>query len=339
MDINVLAIDIAKNVFQLCGVNQQGAILTEKKVTRAKLLEVINQLAPKVIAMEACGSANYWARELIKRNYEVKLISPQYVKPYLKGNKNDQQDARAIAEAAQRPTMNFVTPKTVEQQDMQSLLRIREGQVEARTKLCNQLRGLLAENGIVIAKSIYKLRAELPSIFDRTNDNGLTDRMKAYIQRQYETLLVLDENIDVYELEINSISKNNESSQRIQAIEGVGPITAVAVVAQVGNGSEFKNGRHLSAYLGLVPRQHSSGNREYLGGISKRGDKYLRTLLIHGGRSVVTRCGKKDDPRSVWVKRIKMERGSNKASVAVANKNARIILAMLKSGEEYRRAA
>lgn len=339
MNINLLAIDLAKNVFQLCGVDSNGKILKEKKVSRAQLLENVQSLQPTVIAMEACGSANYWVRELSHRGFTVKLISPQYVKPFVKGNKNDKQDARAIAEAAQRPTMNFVSPKTLEQQDMQSLLRIREGYIEMRTKTCNQIRGLLAEYGITVPQGVHKLRAVLPSIFDKATDNGVTAQMKDWIEMQYNTLLVFDEKIDRCDIGINGIAQSNEACQRIMKIEGVGKISAVAVVADIGNGSEFKNGRHLSAFLGLVPKQHSSGNKDKLLGISKRGDKHVRRLLIHGGRSVVNNVDNKNDGRSLWIKRIKNERGRNKAAVAVANKNARIILAMLKSGEEYRQVA
>src|SRR6056300_93795 len=339
MNINVLAIDIAKNVFQLCAVDQNGKILKEKKVTRAKLIETVNAWSPAKIAMEACGSANYWSREFESRDIEVNLISPQYVKLFVKGNKNDKQDARAIAEAVQRPSMNFVSAKTVEQQDMQSLLRIREGYLEMRTKICNQIRGLLAEYGIIVAKGVNNLRNQLPSIFDSKVGNGLTARMKGYLEMQYTLLLTLDEKIDMADIEIKQLAKENDNCRRIQAIEGVGEITAVAIVSHIGNGSAFKNGRHLSAYLGLVPKQQSSGNKQQLLGISKRGDKHIRKLLVHGGRSVVRVAEKKNDQRSCWVKRIKNERGTNKANVAVANKNARIILAMLKSGEEYRKAA
>lgn len=339
MNINVLAIDIAKNVFQLCAMDKTGHIVKEKRVQRADFLKAIDELSPKAIAMEACGSANYWSRELLQWGYEVKLISPQHVKPFVKGNKNDKCDARAIGEASQRPTMNFVTPKSVEQQDMQSLLRIRNGYIELRTKLCNQTRGLLGEYGIIESKSIHKLRIKLPELFDRSIENNLTIQMKEWLEMQYEMLLVLEENIACCDIDIARIVKASESCQRLKAIEGVGDITAVAIVAQVGNGSEFKNGRHLSAYFGLVPRQYSSGDKQVLRGISKRGDTFIRKLLIHGGRSVVQRVDNKTDARSQWIKRIKAERGYNRASVAVANKNTRIILAMLKSGEAYRQAA
>jgi transposase len=339
MNINILAIDIAKTVFQLCGVDRSGNIVKELRISRNKLLKTIEKLQPKIVAMEACGSANYWAREFSKLSIEVKLIAPQYVKPFVKGQKNDKQDARGIAEACQRPTMSFVSPKTIPQQDMQSLLRVREGYIAMQTKVCNQLRGLLAEYGITIPQAKKRLRKILPTIFDRDATNGLTGQMKSLIEMQYSMLLVIDENIDVCDMDIEKIAKENEVCQRLQAIEGVGPITAVAVVSLAGNGTTFKNGRHFAAYLGLVPRQHSSGMKQKLQGITKHGDNYVRQLLVHGGRSITTIADKKETPRNEWLLRLKQERGFNKAAVALANKNARIMLAMIKSGEPYRQAA
>lgn len=339
MNINVLGIDIAKNIFQLCGVNTRGEIVKEQAVKRDKLLAKVNALSPKVIAMEACGGANYWAHQFSQMSIEVKLIAPQYVKPFVKGNKNDKQDARGIVEASQRPTMRFVTPKTPEQQDKQSLLRIRAGYIEMRTKVSNQLRGLLAEYGITFAQGSKQVRVGLPIIFDRDLNNGLSGELKALLEMQYTFFLALDANIQQCDKQIVHMVKKDETCQRLQAIEGVGEITALAITALVGDAREFKNGRHFSAYLGLVPRQCSSGGKQRLFGITKRGDSYVRTLLVHGGRAVTRFAEKKDDARSCWASRIKRERGVNKAAVAVANKNARIILAMLKSGEAYRKAA
>jgi len=339
MNINILAIDIAKTVFQFCGVDRSGNIVKELRLSRGKLLKTVEKLQPRVVAMEACGSANYWAREFLKLGVEVKLMAPQYVKPFVKGQKNDKQDARGIAEACQRPTMNFVSPKTIPQQDMQSLLRIREGYIEIRTKICNQLHGLLAEYGITIPRAKKRLRKVLPTIFDRDADNGLTGEMKSLIEMQYSTLLVVDENIDSCDIDIEKIAKENEVCQRLQAIEGVGPISAVAIISLAGNGSAFKNGRHFSAYLGLVPRQYSSGMKQKLQGITKHGDNYVRQLLVHGGRSITQIADKKVTARNKWLLRLKQERGFNKAAVALANKNARIMLAMIKSGEPYRQAA
>lgn len=339
MNINILAIDIAKNVFQLCGVDRSGNIVKELRISRSKLLKTVEKLHPKIIAMEACGSSNYWAREFTKLDIDVKLIAPQYVKPFVKGQKNDKQDARGIAEACQRPTMNFVSPKTIVQQDMQSLLRIREGYIAMQTRTCNQLRGLLLEYGITIPQSKKKLRQVLPIIVDRDADNGLTGQMKSMIEMQYSLLLILEKNIASCDVDITKIAKESEVCQRLQAVEGVGPLTAVAVVSLAGNGMAFKNGRHFSAYLGLVPRQYSSGMKQTLQGITKHGDNYVRQLLVHGGRSVTRTVDKNVTARHQWLARVKQERGYNKAAVALANKNARIMLAMIKSGEAYRHAA
>ena len=233
----------------------------------------------------------------------------------------------------------YVTPKTVEQQDIQSLLRIRSNYIEIRTTVSNQLRGLMKEYGVFVAAGYQKLKQDLPGIFDRKTENGLTPQTKELIESQYDMLLIFDEKIDSIDIQIEQISKQHEVCLRLQQIEGIGPITALAIIALVGNGQGFKNGRHFSAYLGLVPRQYSSGQKEKLLGISKRGDVYLRELLIHGGRSVVMHCSKKSDARSIWVNKIKDTGGMNKAAVAVANKNARIVMAMLLSGENYQKAA
>lgn len=246
---------------------------------------------------------------------------------------------QGIVDADSRPNMHYVEPKTVEQQDMQSLLRIRENYIGMRTKTSNQIRGLLAEYGITIKVGIGHLRKALPQFIDRNAENGLTALFKELLESLYTTLLVFDERIDACDIQIAEIAKNDERCQRLQAIEGVGVITSVAMLALVGSGKGFKNGRHFSAFLGLVPRQHSSGGREILLGISKRGDKYLRKLFIHGGRSVVARADKKIDPRSCWVKQLKERRGANRTAVAVANKNARIAIALLLNDTSYKKAA
>jgi len=339
MNSNVIAIDIAKEVFQLCEVDKKGKIVMEKRLTRGKLLPFMHQHSPTLIVMEACGGANYWTREFKALGHEVKLIAPHYVKPFVKGNKNDKRDARAIAEAAQRPQMTFVQPKSVEQQDIQSLLRVREGYVAMRTKLINQLRGLLAEYGLVFSKQVSSMRKALPELYDPEAENGLSSQMKQLLSQQYTTLLLFDEHIDMCDLEIKRLATEQEACQRLQAIEGIGPVTALALVAQVGDASVFKNGRHFAAYLGLVPRQHSSGNKQQLLGISKRGDGHLRRLLVHGARSVLIRTPGKTDSRSRWVESIKERKGHNKAAVALANKNARIALALLKNDDVYRVAA
>lgn len=337
MNITTLGIDLAKNIFQLHGVDSLGKTVLKKKLTREKLIEVIANMPICRIVMEACGGANYWARQFESYGHEVKLISPQFVKPFVKGNKNDNNDAEAIVEAASRPNMRYVSPKTIEQQDMQSLLRMREGCIEIRTKIVNQVRGLLAEYGIVIAKGIHYIKKALPIHFDLNRDNGLTLSFKQLLEMQYNFLVSIEQQIAEYDLKIKVISKNHTTCQQVQEVAGIGPITAVALAATIGDHPEdFKNGRHFAAFLGLVPRQNSSGTREQLLGISKRGDGYLRKLLIHGARSVLYRVDKKNDAKSRWLISLKQRRGTNRTCVALANKNARIVLAMLLKKQAYK---
>lgn len=338
MNITTLGIDLAKNIFQVHGADTKGKAVLKKTLTRNKLPEFIANLPKCQIVMEACGGANYWARKFKGYGHDVRLISPQFVKPFVKNNKNDRNDAEAIVEAASRPSMRYVSAKTVEQQDMQSLLRLRESCIEIRTKISNQLRGLLAEYGIVISQGITHLHKALSKILDRNEDNELTLGLKEMLEMQYHLLKSIEQKISAYEEKVKMIAKNNEACQRVQAIEGIGPVTAVALAATIGNPNDFKNGRHFSAFLGLVPRQYSSGGRECLLGITKQGDSYLRKLLIHGARSVVLYSGRKTDTRSRWINDLKWRAGSNRTCVAVANKNARIVLALLKHNEKYRPA-
>ncbi len=340
MNIKRLAIDLAKDVFQLYGIDEQNKQVVEKRIkSRKKFSEFVTKLGPCELVMEACGGANYWARKFTEMGYKVMLISPQYVKPYVQRNKNDYRDVRGIMEASYWSGISFVTPKTVEQQDIQSLLRIRSNFLDMRTSVSNQIRGLMYEYGVTVNVGYANLRSALPSLFDRCVENGLSIVMKELIEGQYNMLLMIGQEIDSLDIQIKQLSSTNETCKRLEKIEGIGPISALAIIALVGDGKGFKNGRHFSAYLGLTPKQHSSGNRECLLGISKRGDRYLRELLIHGGRSVVRTAEKKTDPRSLWVNRIKNQKGVNKAAVAMANKNARIAMAMIISGSEYKKAA
>lgn len=339
MNITRLAVDLAKDCFQVYGVNAARQTVLERKLeSRKKFVELVAKISPCEIIMEACGTSNYWARKFTDMGCEVKLIAPQYVKPYVHRNKNDYRDAQAIMEASFWEKTPYVTPKTVEQQDIQSLLRIRKSSLDARTMISNQIRGLLKEYGIFIPKGYGYLRKALPEIIARDNSNGLSPLMKELIEGQYTMLVIIDEKLDCFDLQIKDISKGLEICKRVSAIEGIGALTAIAIYALVGNGMGFKNGRHFAAYLGLVPKQYSSGGRERSYGISKRGNEYLRELMIHGGRAVARTCDKKTDARSAWAKRIKESGGMNKAAVAIANKNARIVMAMLLKGEEYRKA-
>jgi transposase len=278
------------------------------------------------------------AENLSPSGHTVKLISPQYVKPFTQGQKNDRNDAQAIAEAASRPSMRFVSIKTVEQQDIQSIHRIRQRLVAQRTALSNQIRGLLAEYGVVIPQSISHIRSRLLAIVDNTS-HELTALTCELVSELYEEFKYLDQRIKKCDRQIKRVFSKSEACQRIAQIEGVGPIIATAVVATIGDTKYFKNGRQFAAFLGLTPRQHSSGGKPFLLGISKRGDCYLRMLLVHGARSVMYVVDKKNDPKSEWLKRLRTRRGINKTCVALANKNARTIWALLAKGENYQKAA
>lgn len=338
MNVVTLGIDLAKSIFQLHGVDEHGKVVVQKRVSRSKLRETVAQLPPCLIGMEACASAQYWAREFQQLGHTVKLISPQFVKPYVKGNKNDSRDAEAICEAVSRPHMRFVPLKTVESQDIQTIHRMRSRLVKERTALSNQIRGLLAERGIVFAQGLTRLRQHLPTLLE-DEENVLTPLSREVMRELYNELVALDERIAQADRLVQRVFTENAQCQKLAQVEGIGPVIATALVAAVGNAHEFANGRHLAAWLGLVPRQCSSGGKERLLGISKRGDRYLRTLLIHGARATVHRARHKTDARSRWIVRLEQRRGKNIATVAIANKNARIAWVLLTSDAEYRKAA
>lgn len=338
MDIKTLGVDLAKNVFQICGLDNRGKVVLEKRLYRDNFERFVGNLPPCLIGMEACGSANYWARKFQGLGHTVKLMAPQFVKPYVKSNKNDYRDAEAIAEAVIRPTMRFVPIKNTNQQGVQSLHRTRSLLIKHRGALCNHIRGTLLEFGIPIALGISHIRKGLTAILeDETHE--LPQLVRDTFGGLKEQLKTLDKEIEQYDKQIEKIAKENKLCRRVQAIPGVGPLTATAIVAAVGSAKEFKNGREMAAWLGLVPRQCSSGNKTRLLGISKRGDRYLRTLLIHGARSAVRACANKEDYRSQWIQAKRLSGGENKAAVALANKNARILWALLSTGEDYREAA
>ncbi len=288
-----------------------------------------------LVGMEACGGSHYWAREVEKLGHEVRLMNPKFVKAYVKSNKNDYNDAEAICEAVTRPSMRFVPIKNYEQQDVQLLHRIRSHHVKERTMQAAQIRGLLGEYGVVIPKGIRYIRSRLPAILE-DKANQLTEISRELFAELYDKLVKYDIQIKALSERIAVIFKNNEVCQRLEQVPGIGVLTATALFSAIGNGHDFKNARHLSAWLGLVPRQESTGGRDVLLGISKRGNKYLRTLLIHGARTVVYWARKKNDPRSRWINELAKRRGENIAAVAVANKNARIIWAILSRGECFK---
>jgi len=316
-------------MFQLHGADSRGKKIFSKQVRRAGLFKFVGNLKPCVIAMEACGGAHHFARLFRRYGHEVKLMSPQFVKPYVKGNKNDSADAEAIAEAVSRPTMRYVGIKEVVDQDIQGLHRYRERLVKNRTQLMNQIRGLLQEYGIVVEQGKSRLLKVLVSLQDHEGYEELTEMNKELFWDAYEELIDLNERIVKYTRKLEDLSKHDERSQDLLTIPGIGPMTATAILAAVGDPHVFESGRALSAYFGLTPKHKGSGQKTRILGISKRGDRYVRSLLIHGARSLVKVVNKKTDPRSQWIKQLIDRCGINKAVVAVANKNARIVWALL----------
>lgn len=335
MTIETLGVDMAKNVFQLHGVDRNGRVVLKRRVMRDQLLQVMAQIDPCIVVVEACTGAFYWARKFEVLGHQVKIISPQYVKPFVRRQKNDGNDAEAICVAARQPHIPFVPKKTIEQQDIQALHRARQRMVNHRTAVVSQIRGLLLDRGFAFAKSITRARRIIPELLSNFN-NELTALAREALAELYDLFRDLDRRIASFDKKIDRVFRESEPCQRIAKIKGVGPKTATAVVAAVGDGSEFKNGRHLAAWVGLVPRQFSSGDRNVLMSISKRGSQHLRSLLVHGARAVVRTAPNKTDPNNQWVNQLRERRGFNRATVAVANKNARIIWAVLRTGEPYR---
>ncbi len=333
--VEIMGIDLAKKSLHVYGEDADGRKAISKKFGRQKIKEYLVNLPPCTIAMEACGSAHYWARLLQSYGHEVKLIAPQFVKPYVKSNKNDAADAEAICEAAQRPNMRFVAVKAVGQQDVQAIHRMRSLAVERRTAQINQTRGLLLEYGIEIPAGRSNLLKRLPEILEDA-ENGLTDLFREELFWLYGELRHLDERIAHYDEKIKQIAQADERLQRLQTIPGIGPKIATALLAAIGDIHAFKNGRELAAWLGLVPRQHSTGGKSTLLGISKRGDVYLRQLIIHGARSILRWVDRRTDRTSQWAAALKVRRHQNIAVVAMANKMVRIAFALLKKGETYR---
>ena len=327
MKITTIGIDLAKEVFQIHGVDDHGKTVLRKQLRRNKMTNFFANLEPCLIGMEACGSSHHWARKLSEFGHTIKLMSPQFVKPYVKTNKHDMADAEAICEAVSRPNMRFVPIKNIEQQAILSVHRARQGLVKARTAQANQIRGLLSEFGIVIPQGIHSIAKRVPDILEDA-ENGLPGTMRYLLRRLNDHLMELNRQVEELELQIKLWHKECEASQKLEAIPGIGPITASAIVATVGNATEYKNGRQLAAWLGLVPKQCSSGGKQLLLGISKRGDTYLRTLLIHGARAVIRFAENKAEPES-WLRKLITRRNKNIAAVALANKNARIIWALL----------
>jgi transposase len=335
MNITTVGIDLAKNVFQVHAVDGRGKVVARKQLKRGEMSRFFANLPPCLIGMEACASAHHWGRTLERLGHTVRLMAPQFVKPYVKANKNDVADAEAICEAVSRPHMRFVPIKSVEQQSVMSLHRVRQGFVRARTAQANQIRGLLGEMGLVIPQGICHIARRVPALLEAANQD-LPAGYRALIERLTEHLKLLDRQVDEIHRQIVSWDRSCPLSQKLQKVPGVGPLTATALVATVADAHSFKNGRQMAAWLGLVPRQHSSGGKPKLLGISKRGDTYLRTLLVHGARSAILAARRwRGSRKDTWLAKLLDRRHTNIAAVALANKNARILWALMAHGTDF----
>jgi transposase len=335
MNVTTIGLDLAKQVFHLVGADRHGKVILRKRLKRASMLRYFANLPSCTIGLEACGGAHYWARELQRLGHQARLIHARFVAPYRRGEKNDYNDAAALCEAVVQPQMRFVPVKTVTQQDLQAVHRLRDGLVRQRTASVNRARGLLAERGIVLARGITAFRRAVPGLLEDA-DNGVSDLFRELLAEAYAEVVRLDAQVAVYDKRLATIAADDPACRRLQGIPGIGPIGATALVGAVGDAHTFRNGRQLAAWVGLVPRQHSTGGRPRLLGISKRGDKHLRTLLIHGARAVVRHAAGKEDRLSRWIRQLQAARGTNVATVAVANKLARMAWVILSRGEVYR---
>jgi len=334
MEVTTIGIDLAKNVFQVHGVDVQGKVELKKQLKRDQMASFFANLRPCLIGMEACGSAHHWARKLQALGHTVKLMAPQFVKPYVKTNKHDAADAEAICEAVRRPTMRFVPIKNVEQQALLALHRARQGMVKARTAQANQIRGLLSEFGLIVPQGIGNITKCVPALLDEAQTE-LPGMFRELVSRLLEHLKELDRQVGEMEVQIQAWHRANAWSRKLEKIPGIGPITASALIAAIGDAKNFANGRQLAAWLGLVPKQHSTGGKANLLGISKRGDTYLRTLLIHGARAVIRQAQRKVNAPG-WLPQLLGRRNKNVAAVALANKNARIVWALLAHERDFR---
>lgn len=335
--IMVVGLDLAKSVFQVHGADARGKALVRKQLKRKEMAEYFAQLPPCLIGMEACSGGHHWARRFQQMGHTVKLMAPQYVKPFVQRHKTDARDAQAICEAAQRESIPSVAVKTVDQQAILALHRVRQSVMKARVAQINQIRGLLTEFGVVLPAGAHKLTAALPEVLEDAQ-NGVPDLLRHLVQSQREHLGVLERNLADIEQQLKAWHRSNEASLRLEALPGVGLISATALVAEVGDAKHFARGRQFAAWIGLTPREHSSGGQSIKLGISKRGNRYLRTLLIHGARAVLKARVNKPEHAQDWLCQVNQRRGHNKAAVAQANKTARRVWALLSTGAEYNAA-
>jgi transposase len=334
--VSTIGVDIAKSVIQVHGATATGRVVFRKRLNRKDFLPFMANLRPALVGMEACSGAHHWGRELVKLGHDVKLMPAQYVKPYVKTNKNDMADAEGCAEAVTRPTMRFVPVKTEAQQELCMVHRVRERLIKERTALANEIRGFWVELGVVFPQGVDRLLEHVTKALSE-HEERLSGGFRAMMERLCGEFSRKDEEIEHYDRLLEEQSRVNEDCQRLMSIPGIGVVTATAIVATVGSMSVFSNGRQFAAYLGLVPRQHSSGGKDRLGGISKRGDGYLRKLLVQGAQAVLRHAQTGSDRRSEWLRELIARRGRCRAAVALANKNARIVWALLTRGDQFRR--
>jgi transposase len=331
--VTTLGIDLAKRVFALHGVDVNGRTVLQRVVRREQLVRTIAALPPCLIGMEACSGAHAWARQFLALGHAVKLMAPKFVAPYRKSGKNDGNDAEAICEAVRRPNMRFVPVKSEEQQALLALHRVRQGYIEERTATINRMRAVLAEFGVVLPNRAAHVERHAMSAAEL-----LPHFARQAVADLREHLRVLDGRIGAYDQELKSQARASEPAQRLMKIRGVGPLTAIAVVSTVGPARDFSSGRQFAAWLGLVPRQHSSGGRNRLGRITRRGDAYLRTLFVQGARSVLHTAMRHNDRFSRWILALQARRGYRKTLIAIAAKNARIAWALLSKDQKFRPA-
>lgn len=334
MKIKLLGIDLAKNVFQLCALNRAGMVVFNRAVRRPRLRQTIAQLEATTIAMELCASAHYWGRAFRAMGHQVVLVPPQHVKPFVRGGKSDARDALAICEAAQRPGLHPVPIKSIEQQDLALLHRLRQRQVRHATALANQIRSLGREYGVVFPTGIRTLLAQLPQALE-DGANELSPIARQALAEQYRCLLEVRQSMHALQRQIEQLAALHPAYADLLAVPGIGPLTASAYIAALGDGRQFQCGRQVSAWLGLVPRQYGSGGEVRLQGMTKHGDRHLRTLLIHGARAAIARGRQNCPPLARWVQPIIARRGYNKAVVALANKLARIAWVVLRTGQKF----
>ena len=337
MKVPVCGIDIGKTVFHLIGLSKEGHIVTKKRFSRKQLITFTVNLPNCLMGIEACPGAHFLARILLKQGHDVKLMPAEYVRPFVKSNKNDYVDAEAIAEAVQRPTMRFVPVKNEAQLDLQALHRVRDRWIGRKTAVINQIRGFLLEHGITVPVGPAHLKRQIPSILEDA-DNLLSPRMRTLLLELRDEWVKLEEQIDASNRELAQYARKEDGCRRLLTIPGVGPLTATALTAAIGNGSAFRKGRDLAAWLGLVPKQHSTGGKARLLGISKRGDSYLRRLFVHGGRAVLGQVKRERHQFGGWLDRLEARSPRNVAIVAMANKIARMAWAILTTGQEYNAA-